>query len=169
MANDQPLPAAPDAPARAPLDPAADPASWAPVDPPVPRCPWCSAALPAVDLANCPSCRAQLVGGVDAAVPGLTEVAPAGVKAAPLDGLRKNRLMAWISGDVDDEPAHATVTPTGEAALAPPTRDVKREILRLELAAAGIEVPAHEPTPPASDDAEPAAAAPAADTESTAA
>ena len=157
MSNDQPVPspvepvvpaaaAAPDAPAAplAPasiaLDPGADPSSWTPVEAPGPRCPWCSAALPAGDLQNCPGCRAQLAGNGNAALPGLTEVQPA-QKGAPLETVRRNRLLAWISGEVLDDQITPANTPAAAEAIAPPSADVRREILRLQLRAAGIEVP----------------------------
>jgi hypothetical protein len=130
------------------LDPAADPASWAPPQP-GPRCPWCSARLATLDVANCPSCNAQLLGA-DTGLPGLTEVVPpSAAKAVPVETVKRNRLLAWISGEVlDDEPA-----PTGDVpaeALARPSLDVRREILRLELEAAGIQLP---PVAPAEGDA----------------
>lgn len=156
MSNDQPAPRADDSvPAVAldaagesaapvALDPSADPSSWAPVEAPGPRCPWCSAALPRADLEHCPSCRAQLTGSVDAGVPGLTEVQPV-QKAAPLESVKRNRLLAWISGEVLDDQTPTSSTPAAAEAIAPPSRDVKREMLRLQLEAAGIPVPGADP------------------------
>jgi hypothetical protein len=183
MSNDQPAPRADDnVPAVAldaagetvapvVLDPSADPSSWAPVEAPGPRCPWCSAALPEATLEHCPSCRAQLSGSVDSGVPGLTEVQPA-QKAAPLESVKRNRLLAWISGEVLDDQIVPSNTPAGAEAIAPPSRDVKREILRLQLEAAGIQVPVASPsdaTAPTPEPAADAAAAAGTDRESTAA
>ena len=139
----------------APLDPAQDPASWAPVQDAGPRCPWCSEVLPATDLAHCPSCKAQLHGAVEA-VPGLTEVAPSTLKpVTSQEPARRSRLLAWISGDMVDEPTPAPVSDL--AALAPPSADVRREILRIELESFGIQVPAADEAEPPVDAAEPTA------------
>jgi hypothetical protein len=98
--------------------------------------------LPATNLANCPSCRAHLHGSVDT-VPGLTEVAPSTLKPVVIqEPARRSRLFAWISGDVLDEPTPAPVS--DPAALAPPSLDVRREILRIELESFGIQMPADE-------------------------
>lgn len=152
MSNDQPVPspvepvasaAAPvtDAPAApTALDPAADPSSWTPVEAPGPRCPWCSAVLAVGDLQNCPSCRAQLTGNADTALPGLTEVQPV-QKSAPLEAVKRNRLLAWISGEVLDDQITPANMPAAAEAIAPPSADVRREIMRLQLQAAGIQVP----------------------------
>ena len=122
------------------IDPATDPAHWAPVEAPGPRCPWCSTALATLDVANCPHCNAQLSGSTEAGLPGLTVVAPP-ARTAPLETVKRNRLLAWISGEVLDDPEPAGGRDAAPEALAPPSRDVRREILRIQLEAAGIQLP----------------------------
>jgi len=126
--------------AASPIDPATDPANWVPVEAPGPRCPWCSAALQTLDTPNCPICNAQLSGAADPGLPGLTVVAPP-AKPAPVEMVKRNRLLAWISGEVLDEQANEGGPEAAPEALAPPSRDVRREILRIQLDAAGIELP----------------------------
>ena len=150
------------APAEAPAEPASRP-----LDAPDGRCPWCSAGLAlGAGLASCPTCGAHLTGGEDAEMPGLTQVAPVSLKkVVSAEPVRRSRLLAWISGEVVDD-----VPPTDApaAALAPPSRDVRREILRLELEAAGIQIPDELLAAPAPDATDAPPAAPA-DRESTAA
>jgi hypothetical protein len=99
------------------------------------RCTWCSAVLPDPAAATCPSCGATLIGeGETAGVPGLTAIdADAILRNARGTGRTKPRsgLLGWISGEYPvDESAVAT-----PESLAPPTADVRREMLRLELEA----------------------------------
>lgn len=99
---------------------------------PVPRCMWCSAPLPSDSEVTCPSCGATLIEEGDKQVPGVTaidaEAIVRGARAARPK--QRSRLMSWISGDYteDEKPA-----PPGS--LAPPPPEVRREMLRLELAA----------------------------------
>jgi hypothetical protein len=99
------------------------------------RCMWCSALLPSANETTCPSCGATLIGeGETAAVPGLTAIdADAILRNARGASRSKARggLLGWISGDYESEEAPAG-TPES---LAPPTADVRREMLRLELEA----------------------------------
>ena len=99
------------------------------------RCTWCSAVLPVADAATCPSCGATLIGdGESSAVPGLTAIdADAILRNARGAGRPKPRsgLLGWISGEY---PVDESATATPES-LAPPTADVRREMLRLELEA----------------------------------
>jgi len=99
------------------------------------RCTWCSAVLPDPSAATCPSCGATLIGeGETAGVPGLTAIdADAILRNARGTGRTKPRsgILGWISGEYPvDESAVAT-----PESLAPPTADVRREMLRLELEA----------------------------------
>jgi hypothetical protein len=99
------------------------------------RCTWCSAVLPDPAAATCPSCGATLIGdGETAGVPGLTAIdADAILRNARGTGRTKPRsgILGWISGEYPvDESAVAT-----PESLAPPTADVRREMLRLELEA----------------------------------
>ena len=104
------------------------------------RCPWCSAGLAlGAGLPSCPSCGAQLSGDDNAAMPGLTEVVPVAMKkAVSAEPVRRSRLLAWISGDMIDEASETAAT---TEALALPSRDVRREILRIELESAGLPIP----------------------------
>jgi hypothetical protein len=101
---------------------------------PVARCPWCSTELPESDIATCPKCGAHLVGDEASLVPGLTSIdAEAILRARAAAGNRgRSRLLAWLGGD-SDEPPPGLETGTS---LSPPTLEVRREMLRLELAAA---------------------------------
>ena len=96
-------------------------------------CPWCSASLPDAAVEECPSCGAHLVPESDAQVPGVTAIdAEAIVRAARQPtSPRRNRLLSWISGEYDGD-AEAPVT---RGSLSPPDLAVRREMLRLELAA----------------------------------
>ena len=103
---------------------------------PVARCPWCSAELPQADAARCPACHAQLRSDQTPNVPGLTEVLPASVaKAQNQESSKRNRLLSWISGEVDQGDAEPEIPPE---AVARPPLDVRREMLRLQLEAEGI-------------------------------
>src|SRR3954454_23182462 len=123
---------------RAPLRPAR--VSGMPDDPtaqvaPAARCMWCSAVLPSADLTTCPSCGATLIGDGDtgAAVPGLTAIDADAILRNARAAKTKSRggLLGWISGDYEGSDA-----PTGRPeSLAPPSADVRREMLRLELEA----------------------------------
>lgn len=99
---------------------------------PLPHCMWCSAELPSDTETVCPSCGATLIGETDSQVPGVTAIdAEAIVRAGrAVKPRQRSRLLSWISGEYepDEEPA-----PPGS--LAPPPPDVRREMLRLELAA----------------------------------
>jgi hypothetical protein len=117
-------------------------------EPTDPRCPWCSATLPSADLATCPSCGAQLNGPVDGDVPGVTTIDVSALAWKAGAPPRRNKLMSWISGDVDDETDSSKVSP---GAVEPPSLAVRREILRLELEAEGITLP-HDAEPSEDDE-----------------
>ncbi len=105
------------------------------------RCPWCSEALPDDATERCPHCRAHLIADGETRLPGLTEVeAPLASKARRLESPKRSKLLSWISGDLDDEPSSPLARPSAPEALAPPARDVRREMLRLQLEAEGITV-----------------------------
>jgi hypothetical protein len=114
-------------------------------------CSWCSAPLPSADLEQCPSCGAILTGELAEALPGVTAVdAMAIVRGTPSAVRPRNRLLSWISGDYPEE----SQTAAEAKAIEPPDLAVKREMLRLELAA---EVPdAAAETPETSQDDPPA-------------
>lgn len=97
-------------------------------------CPWCSAALPSADAVNCPSCGATLISETEAQVPGVTAIdAEAIIKGArAANPPRRNRLLSWISGEVEVEQETPLSNPES---LAPPPEEVRREMLRMEIAA----------------------------------
>src|SRR5918995_5184406 len=96
-------------------------------------CPWCSANYTG-DPDNCPSCGAALAvdPATDPALPGLTAIDAAAIVRAKTPVARsRSRLLSWISGEYPDEAPSAAEA----GALALPDLDVRREMLRLELAA----------------------------------
>lgn len=144
------------------------------------QCPWCSAVVP-VDSQRCPSCGAAIheAADGDAAIPGVTQVDPS--LALRREPPRASRIVGWISGEVDVDPAPLTpptplgpagtgagsaavanLDPAGPDSFAPPSADVRREMARLELEAirAQLEARAPEAEPPA--DGSPSEAMPAA-------
>lgn len=98
-----------------------------------PRCPWCSAELPDPAAASCASCKANLAGGAEPQVPGLTALDLERLAFRRSTTPKKSRLLSWISGDSDYEDATEPVVAPGS--LAPPSPDVRREMFRLEKAA----------------------------------
>jgi hypothetical protein len=98
-----------------------------------PRCPWCSAELPRGKPKTCPACHANLVGEGDAQLPGLTALDLERLAFRRVTSPKKSRLMSWISGDTDYEDAMDPIAPPGS--LEPPPLDVRREMIRLEMAA----------------------------------
>lgn len=101
--------------------------------PSAPRCPWCSAELPRAKAKTCPACHANLVGEGDAQLPGLTALDLERLAFRRATSPKKSRLMSWISGDTDYEDATEPVAPPGS--LEPPPLEVRREMIRLEMAA----------------------------------
>src|SRR5437764_9678388 len=101
---------------------------------PAPRCNWCSAPLPSDHETVCPSCGATLLGDGETSVPGLTAIDAEAIlrNARGSKPKPRSRLLSWISGDYDDETSGAPATP---GSLAPPSADVRREMLRLEIEA----------------------------------
>jgi hypothetical protein len=137
---------------------------------PSPRCTWCSAELPSNHETICPSCGATLIGDGETQVPGLTAIDADAIlrNARAVKAKPRSRLMSWISGDYDND-AEGLAPP---GSLAPPPAAVRREMLRLELAAqvanaqaeveamaadAAVEggAPVEVPAPPPADDAAP--------------
>jgi hypothetical protein len=101
--------------------------------PSVARCPWCSAELPRSRAKTCPNCKANLAGAPEAALPGLTAIDLEKLAFRRSVSPKRSRLMSWISGDLDYEDAGEPAAPPGS--LEPPAADVRREMLRLEMAA----------------------------------
>jgi hypothetical protein len=101
---------------------------------PTPHCNWCSAALPSDHEVTCPSCGATLLGDGETAVPGVTAIDAEAIlrNARAAKAKPRGRLLSWISGDYDEGTESASAPP---GSLAPPSADVRREMLRLELEA----------------------------------
>ena len=94
-------------------------------------CPWCSAVLPNPDVARCPSCNAALTGGTDQSVPGLTAIDAEAIIRAKTPSRQRSRLLSWFGGDSPDD----NISPADAGAIAPPDPAVKREMLKLQIAA----------------------------------
>ena len=74
-----------------------------------------------------------MLGDGDTSVPGLTAIdAEAILRSARAKPKPRGGLLGWISGESNDESAETTAAP---GSLAPPSADVRREMLRLELEA----------------------------------
>jgi hypothetical protein len=114
-----------------------------------PRCPWCSAPLASLELETCPSCGAQLNAPTEADVPGVTTIDVAALAWKAGTPPRRNRLLSWISGEDDSVPDTSGASPS---AVEPPSVAVRREMLRLELEAEGINVP-HDAEPSGAEEA----------------
>ena len=99
---------------------------------PLPRCMWCSAELPSTTEVTCPTCGATLIGEGDNQVPGVTAIDAEAIIRAGRDAKprQRSRLMSWLSGEYPEEDR-----PAPPGSLDPPTADVRREMLRLELEA----------------------------------
>lgn len=109
------------------------PAPDAGADPGSTTCPWCSAAVPAAST-TCPSCGASLQGTADADLPGVTQIDPAAVSRVAR--MKPGRLASWLG-------AESTVdTPDLGGRVEPPSKEVREEMLRLELAALDAELAA---------------------------
>jgi RNA polymerase subunit RPABC4/transcription elongation factor Spt4 len=95
-------------------------------------CPWCSAVVQ-VDAATCPSCGASLRDAAAGDILGVTQVDPSAIIRSK--GIRSARLAGWLGTDQSDED---TLGGKVEA----PSEEVRREMLRLELAAIDVELEA---------------------------
>jgi hypothetical protein len=96
-------------------------------------CPWCSATVP-VAAATCPSCGASLRDAADGEVLGVTQIDPAAVSRA--SRIKPGRLASWLGAERTSE------SPDLEGRVEPPSREVREEMLRLELAALDAELEA---------------------------
>jgi hypothetical protein len=96
-------------------------------------CPWCSATVP-VEAVTCPSCGASLRDAADGDILGVTQVDPAAVVRTKRIGSRNIAAFLGVGDGPDDEESTGKVEPPSEA--------VKREMLRLELAAIDAEIEA---------------------------
>jgi hypothetical protein len=96
-------------------------------------CPWCSASVPA-GAATCPSCGASLRDAADGDILGVTQVDPAAVSRA--SRIKPGRLASWLGAERPDEPVDLG------GRVEPPSKEVREEMIRLELAAIDAELEA---------------------------
>ena len=96
-------------------------------------CPWCSARVVA-NAATCPSCGASLRDAVDGEILGVTQIDPAAVSRAAR--IKPGRLATWLGADntADSDELGGHVQPA--------SKEVREEMLRLELAAIDAEIEA---------------------------
>jgi hypothetical protein len=115
-------------------------------------CPWCSATVP-IEASTCLSCGASLRDAAQGDIAGVTQIDPAAILRRK--GIKSARLAGWLGTNTPEQD-------TLGGKVEPPSEAVRREMLRLELAAidAEIEAKAREvaaekalpPDDPASDD-----------------
>lgn len=95
-------------------------------------CPWCSATVP-VEASTCPSCGASLRDGAQGDVLGVTQIDPSALLRRK--GIKSARLAGWLGSDPAEQD-------TLGGKVEPPSEAVRREMLRLELAAIDAEIEA---------------------------
>lgn len=101
-------------------------------------CPWCSATVP-VEAVTCPSCGATLRDAAAGDILGVTQVDPAAVVRGRR--IKSRNIAAFIgvgilgSGEASDEDDLG-------GKVEPPSEEVRREMLHLELAAIDAELEA---------------------------
>ena len=96
-------------------------------------CPWCSADVPA-HSATCPSCGASLQDAPTGDIAGLTQIDPGAVSRA--SRIKPGRLASWLGAE-----SPAEMSDLG-GRVEPPSKEVREEMLRLELAALEAELEA---------------------------
>jgi hypothetical protein len=96
-------------------------------------CPWCSAKVSA-RAAKCPSCGASLRDAVEEDILGVTQIDPGAVSKA--SRIKPGRLATWLEA----EDTGSTADLGGH--VEPPSKEVREEMLRLELAAIDAEIEA---------------------------
>jgi len=96
-------------------------------------CPWCSAKVSA-RAAKCPSCGASLRDAVEEDILGVTQIDPGAVSRA--SRIKPGRLATWLGAEDT-----ASTTDLG-GHVEPPSKEVREEMLRLELAAIDAEIEA---------------------------
>ena len=96
-------------------------------------CPWCSATVTA-QAATCPSCGASLREAAEGDILGVTQIDPSAVSR--IRRVKPRRITSWLTGDspVEDEESGGKIEP--------PSAEVRREMLKLELAAIDAELEA---------------------------
>jgi ribosomal protein L40E len=95
-------------------------------------CPWCSATVP-VEASTCPSCGASLRDAAQGDVLGVTQIDPAAIVRRK--GIKSARLAGWLGSDTPEQD-------TLGGKIEPPSEAVRREMLKLELAAMDAEIEA---------------------------
>ena len=96
-------------------------------------CPWCSADVPAAST-TCPSCGASLSDAATGDIAGLTQIDPAAVSRA--SRIKPGRLASWLGAEAPAD------SPDLGGRVEPPSKEVREEMLRLELAALDAELEA---------------------------
>ncbi len=96
-----------------------------------PHCPWCSAILSSADDSRCPSCNAALRDTADKELPGVTSIDHEAILRSRMPVPKPSGFMGWLSGGYQDAPE----PPPAPHTFSPPDTEVKREMLRMELAA----------------------------------
>jgi len=113
------------------------------------NCPWCSSLIPA-ESATCPSCGAQLRDAADGDILGVTQIDPSA--ASRVRRVKPRRLTSWLTGE-------SGVEEDAGGKVEPPSPDVKREMLKMELAALDAELEARAAQAAANRDLPPESAA----------
>jgi hypothetical protein len=105
-----------------------------PMSGPITRCQWCSAELPTPDVERCPSCGATLTSaaGTEPQLPGVTSLDPQAIIRARSEVTRpRSRILSFLTGEMPPDSGG----PLDPASIAPPSDEVRREILRLQIEA----------------------------------
>lgn len=113
-------------PARSPRTPRSKPSGE------TATCPWCSATVP-IEATTCPSCGAQLREAAEGDVLGVTQIDPSAVSR--VRRVKPRRLTSWLTGE-------SPVEEENGGKIEPPSEAVRREMLRIELAAIDAELEA---------------------------
>lgn len=108
---------------------------------PAPICPWCSAPLKTGSEETCPSCGAALHEVAESEVPGVTRVDHEAILKARAPVQRGRGLIGWLAGEYE---AGDAAPPESPGSIAPPDEAVRREMLRLEMAALEAEAQARQ-------------------------
>ena len=95
--------------------------------------PWCSAKVSS-NAATCPSCGASLREATEGDILGVTQIDPAAVSRA--SRVKPGRIATWLGADNPDDAS------TLGGHVEPPSKEVREEMLRLELAAIDAEIEA---------------------------
>lgn len=107
-----------------------------------PVCPWCSATLTSAEQPTCTSCGANLQGDSDAEIEGVTALDAEtrmrlGLVQRAASPPPRRGLLAWMTPEAEPELGldAETVAILHDASIEPPSDDVRREMLRLEVEA----------------------------------